>query len=120
MAELINVAQERIDALQASVNGRHIRFDAPEWRARMDNTLFNGAGVHLQRELEHVLAEVIKVQVAPRDFLRAFRLNTSVPAGRALVRLAVAVVIEPIAVFRQWQHLVGAGRERPIHTDFQT
>lgn len=81
MAELINVAQERIDALQASVNGRHIRFDSPEWRARMDTTLFNGAGVHLQRELEHVLAEVIKVQVAPRDCFRAFRLNTSVPAG---------------------------------------
>ncbi len=80
MAELINVSQERIDALRASVNGR-VRFDSPVWRQRMDTDLFAGAGVFLQRELESVLAEVLRVQVAPRDYLRAFRLNRSVPAG---------------------------------------
>ena len=80
MAELINVSQERIDALRASVNGR-VRFDSPDWRRRVDEATFTGAGVFLQRELEHVLAEVLRVQVAPRDYLRAFRLNRSVPAG---------------------------------------
>lgn len=81
MAELKQVDENQIQRLAGLPVQRFDR--AQSWIQRTDEVLGAGAGLFLARELEHVMAEVLTVDIAPRSYAQCFRVSTEIPDGAA-------------------------------------